>query len=433
MRRLRYWLTRLLFILSILGPGFITANVDNDAGGIYTYASTGAQFGYSILWTIIPVAIALTFAQEIAARMGVISGKGLSELIREHYGLRITFFVLAGLVTCNLFDVISEFAGVATSMQLFSVNKFISVPIAAVLVWSLVVFGDYKKLEKVFLVLSFLYIAYIITAFLAKPDWAEVGRQVVRLPSWREFKNSEYLYAAAGIIGATIAPWQQFYLQASVAEKASGKSGLKYMQADAIVGSIFSVFIAGFIIVACSATLFLHGQFRVSDAADAAQSLKPLGGDYAFILFAVGLLNASLFAASILPLSTAYTVCEAMGFESGLNKKITEAKAFYGLYTALVAGGALTILFPQLNPVRMAVFSQVLNGVLLPVVLVFVLQLVSKSEVMGKYTNSRAYQACAWIITFAITAIIIAMIVAQYWPQSPVKSLIAAFPFLTKR
>ncbi|HWF92209.1 MAG TPA: Nramp family divalent metal transporter, partial [Terriglobales bacterium] len=227
-RYFRYWLTRFLFILSILGPGFITANVDNDAGGIYTYASTGAQFGYSILWTIIPVAIALTFAQEIAARMGVITGKGLSELIREHYGLRITFLVLAGLVTCNLFDVISEFAGVATSMQLFSVSKFISVPIAAALVWALVVFGDYKKLEKVFLVLSFLYIAYIITAFLAGPDWAEVGRQVVRLPSWREFKNSEYLYAAAGIIGATIAPWQQFYLQASVAEKGSGKSGLKY-------------------------------------------------------------------------------------------------------------------------------------------------------------------------------------------------------------
>jgi NRAMP (natural resistance-associated macrophage protein)-like metal ion transporter len=418
-RYFRYWLTRLLFILSILGPGFITANVDNDAGGIYTYASTGAQFGYSILWTIIPVAIALTFAQEIAARMGVITGKGLSELIREHYGLRITFLVLAGLVTCNLFDVISEFAGVATSMQLFSVSKFISVPIAAAVVWALVVFGDYKKLEKVFLVLSFLYITYIITAFLAQPDWAEVGRQVVRLPSWREFKNSEYLYAAAGIIGATIAPWQQFYLQASVAEKGSGKSGLKYMQADAIVGSIFSVFIAGFIIVACSATLNLHGQFRVTDAADAAQSLKPLGGDYAFILFAVGLLNASLFAASILPLSTAYTVCEALGFESGLNKKIGEAKAFYGLYTTLVAGGALIILFPQLNPVRMAVFSQVLNGVLLPVVLVFVLQLVSKTELMGKYTNSRVYQACAWIITFVITAIVVAMLAAQYWPKSP--------------
>jgi NRAMP (natural resistance-associated macrophage protein)-like metal ion transporter len=418
-RYFRYWLTRLLFILSILGPGFITANVDNDAGGIYTYASTGAQFGYSILWTIIPVAIALTFAQEIAARMGVITGKGLSELIREHYGLRITFLLLAGLVSCNLFDVISEFAGVATSMQLFSVSKFISVPIAAALVWALVVFGDYKKLEKVFLVLSFLYIAYVITAFLARPDWAEVGRQVVRLPSWREFKNSEYLYAAAGIIGATIAPWQQFYLQASVAEKGSGKSGLKYMQADAIVGSIFSVFIAGFIIVACSATLNLHGQFRVADAADAAQSLKPLGGDYAFILFAVGLLNASLFAASILPLSTAYTVCEAMGFESGLNKKIGEAKAFYGLYTTLVAGGALIILFPQLNPVRMAVFSQVLNGVLLPVVLVFVLQLVSKSELMGKYSNSRVYQACAWIITLVITAIVVAMLAAQYWPKSP--------------
>lgn len=408
-RRLRYLALRLLFILSILGPGFITANVDNDAGGIYTYAATGAQFGYSILWTLIPIAIALTFAQEIAARMGVITGKGLSELVREYYGLRITFFVLMGLVLCNLFDVISEFAGVATSMGLFSVSKFISVPIAAVVVWSLVVFGDYKKLEKIFLVLSFLYIAYIFTAFLAKPDWWEVGAQIVRVPSWREFRSSDYLYAVTGIIGATIAPWQQFYLQASVAEKGSGKAGLKYTQADAIVGSLFSVVIAGFIIVACAATLFLHGQFKVSDAADAAQSLKPLGGDYAFILFAVGLLNASLFAASILPLSTAYTVCEAMGFESGLNKKFREAKVFYGLYTALIVIGAVLILFPAIKPVKIAIFSQVLNGILLPVVLVFVLQLVSKTELMGSHVNSRTYQICAWIITLLIAAIIIAM------------------------
>ena len=411
-RRLRYLILRLLFILSILGPGFITANVDNDAGGIYTYASTGAQFGYHILWILIPVAVALTFAQEIAARMGVVTGKGLSELIREHYGLRITFFVLAGLVLCNLFDVISEFAGVATSMGLFSVSKFISVPIAALVVWSLVIFGDYKKLEKVFLVLSFLYIAYIITAFLANPDWLEVARQTVRLPSWREFKDSEYLYAAAGIIGATIAPWQQFYLQASVAEKGSGKSGLKYMQADAIVGSLFSVLIAGFIIIACAATLFVHGQFHVADAADAAASLKPLGGEYAFILFAVGLLNASLFAASILPLSTAYTVCEAMGFESGLNKKFHEARAFYGLYTALILLGSVVILFTKINLIKVAIFSQVLNGLLLPVMLVFVLLLVGKKELMGEHTNSRGYQAAAWIITIVLTAIVAATLIS---------------------
>jgi Mn2+/Fe2+ NRAMP family transporter len=414
MRRLRYIGLRLLFILSILGPGFITANVDNDAGGIYTYAATGAQFGYNLLWTMIPVAIALTFAQEIAARMGVITGKGLSELVREYYGLRITFFVLAGLVLCNLFDVISEFAGVATSMGLFSVNRFIAVPIAAVLVWSMVVFGDYKKLEKIFLVFSFLYIAYIITAFLAKPDWLEVGRQVIRVPSWREFKDSEYLYAAAGIIGATIAPWQQFYLQASVAEKGSGKSGLKYMQADAIVGSLFSVVIAGFIIIACAATLFMHGQFKVSDAADAAQSLKPLGGDYAFILFAVGLLNASLFAASILPLSTAYTVCEALGFESGLNKKFREARVFYGLYTALIVIGSLVILFTRINLIKVAIFSQVLNGLLLPPMLVFVLLLVSKTELMGEHKNSGGYQAAAWAITAVISAIVLGMLLTLF-------------------
>lgn len=426
MRRLRYWGLRVLFILAILGPGFITANVDNDAGGIYTYASTGAQFGYSILWTMIPVAIALTFAQEIAARMGVVTGKGLSELIREYFGIRITFFIIAGLVLCNLFDVISEFAGVSTSMQLFSVSKFIAVPIAAALVWTLVVFGDYKKLEKIFVFLSFLYIAYIITAFVAKPDWFEVGRYIVRLPKWHELKNADYLYASAGIIGATIAPWQQFYLQASVAEKGSGKNELKYTQADAIIGSLFSVVIAAFIIVACAATLFLHGQYKVSDAADAAQSLKPLAGDYAFITFAVGLLNASLFAACILPLSTAYTVCEALGFESGLNKKFKEAPTFYWLYTTLIVAGAVLILFPIFNPIKVAIFSQVLNGVLLPVVLVFVLLLVGKSELMGKYANSRLYQIVAWTITIAISAIVIGMLVTQFW-NTPTASSIGSF------
>jgi Mn2+/Fe2+ NRAMP family transporter len=412
-RRFRYIAARLLFVLSILGPGFITANVDNDAGGIYTYASAGAKYGYSLLWTVIPVAICLAFAQEIAARMGVITGKGLSELIRENYGLRITFMLMMGLVACNLFDVISEFAGVASSMELFSVPKYVSVPIALALVWAVVVFGDYKKLEKIFVFLSFLYIAYIITAVIARPNWSFAVKESVRLPRIAELKDSAYLYLAVGIIGATIAPWQQFYLQASVVDKGSRPEELKYSQADAIVGSVFSVIVAAFIVVACAATLFSHGFFNVNDAADAAQSLKPLGGQYAFSLFAFGLLNASLFAASILPLSTAYTVCEALGFEFGLNKKFREAPIFYWLYTGLLIAGAAIILVPKFPLIRVAVLSQVLNGVLLPFVLVFMLLLVNKTELMGKHKNSRLYNIAAWSLTAIITALTVFMLLTQ--------------------
>ncbi len=413
MASLRNPLTRLLFLLSILGPGFITANVDNDAGGIYTYASAGAQYGYRLLWTMIPVAILLTFAQEISARMGVVTGKGLSELIREEYGLRITAFLMLGLVACNLGDVVSEFAGVASSTQLFGVSKYISVPIAAVLVWSLVVFGDYKKLEKIFVFLSFLYIAYIVTAVLARPEWSVAAKETLRPPGFGELKDPGFLYLSVGIIGATIAPWQQFYLQASVVDKGAKRSHLKYSQADAIVGSIFSVLVAGFIVIACAATLYASGHRQIHDAADAAQSLRPLGGQYAFILFSVGLLNASLFAASILPLSTAYTVCEALGFESGLNKKFNEAPIFYWLYTGLIAIGALIILIPDFPLVKVAVLSQVLNGILLPAVLIFMLLLVNKRDLMGRFKNPKLYNAIAWVLTVIVIVLTVAMLVLQ--------------------
>ena len=399
MARFRPALARMLFVLSILGPGFITANVDNDSGGIYTYAAAGSQFGYSLLWTIIPVAVCLTFAQEISARMGVATGKGLSELIREQYGIRATSLLMCGLVVCNMGDVASEFAGVASSMELFGMSKYISVPIAAVLVWLLVVYADYRKLEKIFVFLSFLYIAYIITAFLAGPDWFQASKHILRLPRVSELKDNAYLYLSVGIIGATIAPWQQFYLQASIVDKGTPKSDLKYSQIDAVVGSLFSVMIAAFIVIACAATLFMHGHHEIRDAADAAQSLRPLGGEYAYLLFAIGLLNASLFAASILPLSTAYTACEALGFESGLNKKFREAPVFYWLYTALIIVGAVIILIPHAPLVKLAVLSQVLNGILLPFVLVFMLLLVKKPELMGRLTNSRAYDVVAWGLT----------------------------------
>jgi NRAMP (natural resistance-associated macrophage protein)-like metal ion transporter len=412
--RFRYLLARLFFILSILGPGFITANVDNDAGGIYTYAYAGSRFGYSLLWSIIPMAIALTIAQEIAARMGVVTGKGLSELIREEYGLRITFFLMCALVLCNLGDVVSEFAGVASSMQLFGISKYLSVPIAAVLVWALVVFGDYKRLEKIFVFLSFLYIAYIITAVMAKPSWSLAAHDIFRPPKIADLKDSAYLYLAVGIIGATIAPWQQFYLQASIVDKGTSTKELGYARADAIVGSLFSVAVAGFIIVACAATLFAHGHHEIADAADAAQSLRPLGGANAFALFAFGLLNASLFAASILPLSTAYTVCEALGFESGLNKKLREAPAFYWLYSGLLLIGAAIILIPRFPLVRVAVLSQVLNGVLLPFVLIFIVLLASNRALMGSYVNSRRYSAVAWTLTAVIILLTAFMLFSQF-------------------
>jgi len=413
MARIKPVLARILLLVSILGPGFITANVDNDAGGIYTYAAAGSQFGYSLLWTILPVAICLTFAQEITARMGVATGKGLSELIREEYGIRITSLLMIGLVLCNIGDVVSEFAGVASSVQLFGISKYISVPIASLLVWLLVVYGDYKRLEKVFVVLSFLYIAYIATAVLARPNWPFALKEVVHLPRLAELKNSSYLYLSVGIIGATIAPWQQFYLQASIVDKGASRSDLRFSQADAIFGSIFSVLIAGFIIIACAATLFTHGIYQINDAADAASSLRPLGGEYAYVLFAIGLLNASLFAASILPLSTAYTVCEAMGFESGLSKRFREAPVFYWLYTLLIVVGAAIILLPNVPLVKLAVFSQVLNGILLPFVLVFMLLLVNKRSLMDELTNSRAYNVAAWALTGIITMLTLWMLWSQ--------------------
>lgn len=412
MSRVKYWTTRILFILSILGPGFITANVDNDSGGIYTYSSAGAKFGYHLLWTMIPMAITLAIAQEIAARSGVVTGKGLSELIREEYGLRITMLLMAGLVICNLGDVISEFVGVASSLELFGVHKFISVPIAVVLVWALVVFTDYKNLERVFVFLSFLYIAYIATGILAKPNWLEVAKNIVEAPSWHAFRTPGYLYLAVGLIGATIAPWQQFYLQASIVEKGAGPKQIKYSQIDAVFGAVFSIVVAAFIVVVCAATLFAHGQTEIRDAADAAQSLRPLGGQYTFILFAFGLMNASLFAALILPLSTAYTVSQALGFESGLNKKFKEAPVFYGLYTALLILGAAITLLPNFPLVKMAVLSQVLNGILLPFVLVFMLLLVNKKELMGEYVNSKRYNALAWALTGVVTILTVMLLIS---------------------
>ena len=393
---LRHWKVRLLIVLAAIGPGFITANVDNDAGGIYTYSFAGARFGYTLLWTVIPMTISLIVVQEICARMGAVTGKGLSDLIREQFGFRTTFILMAGLIVTNFFNVMAEFAGVATSVQLFGISKYYSVPVAMFTVWLIVVKGNYKLVEKVFLGASFFYIAYIVAGVLSHPQWPAAIEGFLRPPTVHVLRQSEYIYLVVGIIGATIAPWMQFYLQASVVEKGVTWRHYAATRIDVIVGSIFAPIVAAFIIIACGATLFVHGHFTISDAADAAQALRPLASEYAYILFAAGLFNASLFAASILPLSTSYTVCEGMGVESGLDKKFSEAPVFYWLYTLLIVAGGGVILLPRVPLLKVSVLSQVLNGVLLPFVLIFMLRLVNNREIMGRHTNGRTFNFIAW-------------------------------------
>ena len=396
------WKTQLLLFLAVLGPGIITANVDNDAGGIFTYSQAGAQFGYTLLWTLIPITIALIVVQEMCARMGVVTGKGLSDLIREEFGLRATFIMMVLLVIVNFGNVMAEFSGIAGSMQLFHVSKYISVPICAALVWLLVVKGDYKSVEKIFLVASAFYLAYLFAGFFAHPDWQTALLATVKPPSRAAWHQSGYIAMMVAVIGTTISPWMQFYMQSSVVEKGTNVKQLGASRADVIVGSFFTDIVGWFIVVACAATLFVHGLGAIQVPADAAEAMKPLAGEYAFILFAAGLFNASLFAASILPLSTAYTVCEGMGFESGLDKRFREAPVFYWLYTLLIVAGAGVVLWPNFPLVKVIIDSQVLNGILLPLVIILMLILINKTELMGKHTNNR------WFNFFAlVTAIVV--------------------------
>ena len=411
MRFLRRWKTQILLFFSVVGPGFITANVDNDAGGILTYSQAGAQFGHQLLWTMIPITVALIVVQEMCARMGAVTGKGLSDLIREEYGLRITFLMMIGILICNFGNVVTEFAGIAASMELFGVSRYISVPICAVLVWLIVVKGQYKTVEKVFLAASFFYITYIFAGVLAKPAWLDALTATLTPPHLTAFKEHSYLYLVIGLVGTTIAPWMQFYLQASVVEKGVTRRQYKASQLDVVVGCIFTDVVAWFIIVACAATLYVHGHRDIRDAADGAQALRPLAGDYAYILFSLGLFNASLFAASILPLSTAYTVCEGLGFESGVGRKFSEAPAFYWLYTLLIVAGGAVILLPNLPLVKISVLSQVVNGGVLPFVLIFMLLLINKQELMEEHVNTRSFNFIAW----GTTVIMIVLTMVLLW------------------
>jgi Mn2+/Fe2+ NRAMP family transporter len=406
-RQGRHWRRRVALLLAVIGPGLITSNVDNDAGGIATYSVVGAQFGYAMLWSLIPIAIALYVSEEMCARMGVVTGKGLSDLIREEFGFRSTFFVMLAGLAVDLANTVAEFAGVAAAMGLFGVSKYISVPIAAILVWIMVVQGTYRQVEKIFLVACVFYASYIASAFLAKPDWKMAAMQTV-VPHVQF--NSTYLLVLIGLVGTSVAPWQFFYLQAGYVEKKVGARQYKHARMDVLVGSISCMAIVFFIIVCTAATLHASGHTQIADAADAARALTPLAGKFASSLFALGLLNASLFAASILPLSTAHVICEGLGFEAGIDHKMREAPIFYGLYTALIVIGGAIILLPRAPLLKILVLSQVGNGIWLPVVLIFILLLVNRRSLMGQHVNGRTFNVIAWLTSIAMIVLTLILV-----------------------
>jgi len=390
--RLSRFRRRLFLFLAVMGPGIITASVDQDAGGITTYSVAGAQFGYTLLWSLPFIVLALAVIQEMGTRMGVVTGRGLADLIRERFGLRITLLCMAILVVANLANTASEFAGVAASLEIFRISRHWSVPLAALLVFGLVIQGTYRVVERVFLLASALYVVYIVSALLAHPPWGAILRQTVR-PSFS--LQGEYLTTLITIVGTTIAPWMQFYLQSSIVDKGVRLRDLRWARLDAYVGSAAAGLIAFFIIVACGATLFPHG-VRVETAKDAALALEPFAGHYATILFAFGLLNASVFSAAILPLSTAYAVCEALGWETGVDRRPQEAPGFFIIYTLMILMGAAPILLPRAPLVAIMFWSQTLNGVLLPLVLLVMLKLINDPEIMGRYVNSVVFNLVAW-------------------------------------
>jgi Mn2+/Fe2+ NRAMP family transporter len=393
-----------------MGPGIITANVDNDAGGITTYSVAGAHFGYTLIWSFIPIIIALIIIQEMCSRMAVVTGKGLADLIREEFGVRVTFYAMVVLIFSNIFNTISEFAGVAASAELFGVSKYILVPLCALFVWWLIVKGTYKSVEKVFLVACLFYISYILSGFLSKPDWKEVVASSVK----PEFQfDKAYLLMLIGVIGTTIAPWMQFYQQSSVVEKGIKIEDYKYSRLDVIIGAFVVNIVAIFIVVVCANTLFRHG-IRIETAKDAALALRPLAGQYCFYLFAFGLLNASVFSACILPLSTAYSVCEGMGWEVGVNRRYREAPQFYILYSAIIVIGAAIILLPGVKLIPIMLISQASNGILLPFVLIFMLLLVNNKRLMGEHTNSKIYNVLAILSIAAMIGLSVALLITSF-------------------
>lgn len=382
----------LAIFFALLGPGIITGSVDNDAGGITTYSVAGAMYGYRMIWTLIPSLLVLLVIQEMNARMGIVTGKGLSDLIRENAGVKVTFFIFIGLLLSNIGNTTTEFAGVAGSMEIFGVSKYISVPLAAFIVWLLVVKGTYQIAERIFLIFSASLLTYVISALMAKPDWSEIGAAVIR-PGIN--LNTQSLTVIIALVGTTIAPWMQFYMQSSVIEKGLEMKNYRFTVIDIIIGCIVTVVVAFFIMVACGSTLHPNG-IEITEAKDAALSLEPLAGRLASHVFAFGLFVASVFSATILPLATAFYICEAFGFEAGIDKSWDEAREFYVLYTGIVVISAIIILIPNAPLIDISIWSQVLNGILLPVVLVSMILLINNKKIMGNYTNKLYQNIIGW-------------------------------------
>jgi len=403
----------LWLFLAVLGPGLITANADNDAGGITTYSLAGSQYGYSLLWTLIPITIALIVVQEICARMGAITGKGLSDLIRESFGLKVTVFVLLGLLIADLGNTVAEFSGIAASMEIFGISKYFSVPLGALFVWFIVVKGSYRKVEKYFLAACFFYITYVISGIMAHPPWAEVTRMTV-VPSFQ--LNAGYLSMLIGVVGTTIAPWMQFYIQSAVVEKRIKPEQYAMSRYDVIVGCILTDVVAFFIIVACAATIHAHG-VEVKEAKDVAMALGPLAGKWSTWLFAFGLLNASVFTACILPLATAYYICEGMGWQAGIDSSFKEAPHFISLYTILIVVGAAIVLIPHAPLMGIMFWSQVANGVLLPFVLIFMLILVNNPRIMGEHVNGKVYNLLSWVTVVVMVVLTLMLVVTSLFPS----------------
>jgi Mn2+/Fe2+ NRAMP family transporter len=401
------WRRRIALFLAVVGPGIITSNVDNDAGGIATYTQAGSSYGYTLLWSLIPMTIALYVTMEMCARMGVITGKGLSDLIREEFGLRSTFFVMIVGFFVDLGNVVAEFAGIAAAAKVVHFSLYVAVPLAAIAVWILVLKGTYRIVEVVFLAACVFYLSYLLSAVLARPDWILAARMTV-VPTIH-FETG-YLVTLTALVGTTIAPWQFFYLQASFVEKKVGPRQYPQAKMDVLFGSISCMIIVFFIIICTAATLHAHGLTNITDAGEAAQALFPLAGKWAAWAFAFGLMNASLFAATILPLSTAHVICEGLGFEAGIDHKFREAPAFYWLYTILIVVGAGIVMIPNAPLWKIFIFSQVGNGIWLPIVVVFILLLVNRKDLMGEHTNTLFFNIVAWVTAVAMTVLTLVLV-----------------------
>ncbi|MFZ3123408.1 MAG: Nramp family divalent metal transporter [Thermodesulfovibrionales bacterium] len=403
---------KIAMFLAVMGPGIITANIDNDASGITTYSVAGARFGYGLLWTLVPTTVALVVIQEMIARMGVITGKGLSDLIRENYGVRAAFFMMLGLLIANFGNTVANLAGWAASMEILGLSKYIMIPVGAISIWMLVTKGSYRFVEKILLFACLLYFGYVISGLMAKPEWVPVLKSTF-VPEIRW--DSEYLMLSIAIIGTTITPWMQFYLQSSIAEKGITKEQYKASRLDVIIGCSITDIISFFIIVTCGTLLFPHG-IRINEASEAAVALKPLAGDYAYLIFSLCLANASLLGAIIVPLATAYYICEAMGWEAGVNKTFKDAPQFMWIYTLTIALASLVILIPGAPLVFLMVLSAVINGLLLPFVLVYALLLVNNKKLMGEYTNPKSYNYISWSTIAVIICLTVFLVVTIIMP-----------------